>query len=64
MGKSVIRIGLLGLGTVGTGVVKLLARSRGELERKAGAKLELVKIAVKDAKKPREVELAAGLVTE
>lgn len=64
MGKSTIRIGLLGLGTVGTGVVKLLTAHRAELERKAGVKLELVRVAVKHAKKARDVELTPGVLTE
>src|SRR6185503_1256928 len=64
MGKATIRIGLLGFGTVGSGVVKLLTGNKEVLERKAGVKLELARVAVKDASKPREVELPAGMVTE
>ncbi len=64
MGKQHIRIGLLGFGTVGSGVVKLLTGNREVLARRAGVKLELARVAVKDAAKPREVELPAGMVTE
>ncbi len=64
MGKSAIRIGMLGCGTVGAGVVKLLAKHREELDRKAGTKLELVKIAVKDARKERDSRIPAKLLTE
>lgn len=64
MGKHVIRLGLLGLGTVGSGVVKLLNRHRDELERKAGARLEIAKIAVRDLKKERDVHLPKGILTE
>ncbi len=64
MGKSTIRIGLLGMGTVGTGVVRLLTAHRADLERKAGAKLELARVAVKDASKPRDVDLPKGMITE
>jgi len=40
-----VRIALLGCGTVGTGVVKLLHRNAADLERRLGAPLELVGIA-------------------
>ncbi len=52
------------MGTVGTGVVKMLTRSREVLERKAGARLELARVAVKHAGKAREVDLPAGVLTE
>ena len=45
MGRNAIRIGLLGIGTVGAGVVKILTRSLPELEKKAGTKLELARVA-------------------
>jgi homoserine dehydrogenase len=49
-----VRIGLLGLGTVGAGVVKIL-QSRGEtLQERAGARLRLAAIADTDLTRPRE----------
>jgi len=36
-----IRIGVIGLGTVGTGTVKVLLEHRREVERRLGCKLEL-----------------------
>jgi homoserine dehydrogenase len=39
--KRAIRIGLIGLGTVGTGTVKVLLEHRREIERRLGCKLEL-----------------------
>ena len=49
-----VRIGLLGLGTVGSGVVKLLNAHRGELEERAGCRLVLHPIADPDLTRPRE----------
>ncbi len=49
-----IRIGLLGLGTVGSGVVKLLNAHRRELEERAGCRLVLHRIADPDLTRPRE----------
>ena len=40
-----VRIGLLGCGTVGTGVVKLLRANAAAMERRLGARLELAAIA-------------------
>jgi homoserine dehydrogenase len=49
-----VRLGLLGLGTVGGGVVKLLAAQRDSLEERAGCRLELAGIADLDTTTPRE----------
>jgi homoserine dehydrogenase len=49
-----VRIGLLGLGTVGGGVVKLLDAQRTTLEERAGCRLELGGIADLDTDTPRQ----------
>ncbi len=49
-----VRFGLLGLGTVGGGVVKLLDRQRATLEERAGCHLALGGIADLDTVTPRE----------
>ena len=49
-----VRLGLLGLGTVGAGVVKLLDMQRTTLEERAGCQLELGGIADLDTETPRE----------
>jgi homoserine dehydrogenase len=51
---SEIGIGLLGLGTVGAGVAKVLTSHRAELEERAGTSLRLVSIADVDRVRPRE----------
>lgn len=61
--KRVIRIGLLGLGTVGQGVWKHLLNSKHALELRLGAKLELVRAAVSDLNKPRCVQLKPSQLT-
>jgi homoserine dehydrogenase len=47
------RIGLIGCGTVGSGVLELLHRREEELACAAGRRLEVVRIAVRDASRPR-----------
>ena len=64
MGKSTVRIGLLGAGTVGSGVIQMLTGNREALERKAGVKLELARVAEKASGKVPAGLLAAGVLTE
>ncbi|MFA9461629.1 homoserine dehydrogenase [Thiohalorhabdus methylotrophus] len=52
-----VRVGILGLGTVGGGTVSLLRRNAEPLERRLGRSLEVTRVAVKDPSKPRPVEL-------
>ncbi len=49
-----VRLALLGLGTVGAGVVKLLDAQRATLQERAGCELELGAIADLDTTTPRE----------
>ncbi len=51
-----VRIGLLGCGTVGGGVVRLLRDNASYLAERAGAPLEITAVLVRDASKPREVD--------
>ena len=48
MENKVIKAGMLGLGTVGTGVYKVLKSQEPEMEAKLGAKVELKKILVRN----------------
>jgi homoserine dehydrogenase len=49
-----VKIGLLGLGTVGAGVAKLLDSQRGLLEERAGCRLTLAGVADLDVTTPRD----------
>jgi len=64
MGKSTVRVGLLGVGTVGAGVVKILTKNPGDLERKAGVKLALARIAEKDTSRWSAFSLPEGTFTD
>ncbi|MCP5150529.1 MAG: homoserine dehydrogenase [Ectothiorhodospiraceae bacterium] len=48
-----IRVGLLGLGTVGGGTVNVLARNREEIARRAGRAIEVVQASARDLGKAR-----------
>ena len=54
MSERVVKAALLGFGTVGTGVYKVLKNQEEEMEAKIGCKVEIKKILV------RNIEKAAG----
>jgi len=58
-----INVGLLGFGTIGAGVVKLLARNSLLIEEKLGAGLTLKKIADLDITTDRGVPVSPGVLT-
>ncbi len=53
-----VRIGILGLGTVGGGTVALLRRNAESLRRRLGRPLEVTRVAVQDPDKPRPADLS------
>jgi homoserine dehydrogenase len=57
-----IRAGLIGFGTIGTGVVKLLQRHRAAIDARLGARLRLVRIADVDTTRDRGVRLPKGML--
>ncbi|MER3496299.1 MAG: hypothetical protein C4320_05545 [Armatimonadota bacterium] len=52
--EKTVRVGLLGFGTVGTGVYRMLADNRESVARKAGIGISVTRIGIRDADKPRE----------
>jgi len=59
-----IRAGLIGFGTIGTGVVKLLQHRRAAIDAMLGAPLRLVRIADIDTERDRGVRLAPGVLVK
>ena len=58
-----IKAGLIGFGTVGAGVVKLLSENAPLIEQKLGARLTLKKVADLDITTDRGVVVSPGLLT-
>jgi homoserine dehydrogenase len=58
-----IRVGLLGCGTVGGGVLRLLRESSEYVAQSVGAPLEVARVLVRDAGKERVAALDRSLVT-
>ncbi|HXM57484.1 MAG TPA: homoserine dehydrogenase [Candidatus Dormibacteraeota bacterium] len=63
MQQAALRIGLIGLGTVGAQVAARLLGRREALSRRAGLDLELRRVLVRDPARPRAVQLPPGLLT-
>jgi homoserine dehydrogenase len=61
--KDRIAVGLIGFGTVGTGVAKVLASNAGLIRRRLGVPLDLVKVADLNLKADRGISLPAGVLT-
>lgn len=63
MSSNVIGVGLLGLGTVGRGVFRILQGNGTGIEHKVGAPIEIKKILVRDVTKDRGLELPGVILT-
>jgi homoserine dehydrogenase len=63
MAQKTVKIGLVGFGTVGTGVARILLESADNIEAKTGLRLELARVVDIDTKSPRDVKLADGVLT-
>ncbi|MEX0868880.1 MAG: homoserine dehydrogenase, partial [Nitriliruptoraceae bacterium] len=60
----VIRIGMLGAGTVGGGVAALLDRESDDIAARTGATLQIVRVAVRDLAKSRDLPLPADVYVD
>ncbi len=58
-----ISIGLLGLGTVGSGVVQIVERHQDKLIHQIGCPVEITKIVVKNLDKQRDIEIDPAKLT-
>ncbi|MES0856107.1 homoserine dehydrogenase [Geobacillus sp. G4] len=58
-----ILVGLLGLGTVGSGVVKIIENHQEKLMHQVGCPVKVKKILVRDVQKPRDVAVDPSLLT-
>lgn len=58
-----IKVGLLGCGTVGGGVVQLLRANAAYIEARVGAPIDIARVVVRDPKKERVPELDKARIT-
>jgi len=59
-----VKIGLIGLGTVGSGTLEILQRNSREIAGRAGREISVKRIAVKDISKPRSVDTTGIEISE
>ena len=58
-----IGVGIIGFGTVGTGVVRILQSNAEEIRRRLGIPLELIKLADLDIERDRGVSVGREILT-
>ncbi|MED5016162.1 homoserine dehydrogenase [Paenibacillus chibensis] len=59
-----VKVGLLGLGTVGTGVVRIVEGHQEDLSSQVGSPIIIEKIAVKNSDKARSIQVDKAKLTE
>jgi homoserine dehydrogenase len=63
MAKRTVRIGILGYGVVGQGIVRLLSDNASTIESRLGAPLEVLRIVARDTTKARAVPPPEGTLS-
>ncbi len=58
MNRSKLNVAIIGLGTVGSGVIKLLKKQKNNIKNRTGIELELVAISAKNKRKKRSVDVS------
>jgi homoserine dehydrogenase len=59
-----VKIGLLGLGTVGGGTVNVLRRNAGEISRRAGREIQIARVATRNLARARICDTSGIAVTD
>jgi len=61
--KQSINVGIIGLGTVGSGALRILRDNAELIRRRVGVTVDVTKVAVRDAGRDRGIAIPAGLLT-
>ena len=59
-----LKLGILGIGTVGSGVVKILEKNAESIKNKVGTGVKIKKILVNNLDKERDIEIDKNLLTD
>ncbi len=59
-----VKVGVLGLGTVGSGTASILARNADEIARRAGRGIQITVASMRDTKKARACDTSEMILTE
>jgi homoserine dehydrogenase len=63
MNERILRVGMLGCGTVGAAVIRLLHEHGDDIALRAGCRLEVTRVAVRDPRRRRDVPLPTEAFT-
>lgn len=58
-----VKIAILGLGTVGTGVCKIININKEEILKRSGYEIEVAKVLVRNKNKKRNIDISENLIT-
>ena len=58
MHKSKLNVAIIGLGTVGSGVIKLLRKQKTNIKNRTGIELKVVAVSAKNRRKQRSVDIS------
>src|SRR5207248_8488014 len=61
---GLLRVGLLGCGNVGAAVARMLHEHAEDIERRAGVRIEVTRVAVRDPSRPRDVPVPPERFTD
>ena len=64
MDEKTVKVGLVGFGTVGSGVVRILRENGQEIAERTGVRVELACVVDKDTTTPRTIQLPDGILTD
>ncbi|NQT00734.1 MAG: homoserine dehydrogenase [Planctomycetes bacterium] len=64
MAEKLVKIGLVGFGTIGSGIAKLILEDADLIAAKTGLRLQLACVVDIDTKSPRPVKLPEGILTD
>jgi homoserine dehydrogenase len=62
--KQKINVGMIGLGTVGTGALRILHTNAELIRKRVGVPIEVSKIAVRDLHRDRGLKIPSGVLTD
>jgi homoserine dehydrogenase len=63
MNDNKVKIGLMGLGTVGTGVIRLVEGHQDDLSQQTGLQIEIAKVLVQNPGKERSINVQSDVMT-
>ena len=58
MNKSKLNVAIIGLGTVGAGVIKLLKKQKNNIKNRTGIELKVLAVSAKNRRKKRSVDIS------